>query len=149
MRTYARAQIYYKNYTCTHARVHIDQSNRTTLSARRLQLSWIIIERERGCKITAHLPAFCFARERERGRWLQVYTKLLDPDEFCCQKPTVILSLSPSLAEKLLLVLAVATVPSLALYDSSDDVFELTASNFDSMVINSHYVWVVEFYAPW
>ena len=58
-------------------------------------------------------------------------------------------SLSPSLAERLLLVLAVATVPALALYDSSDDVFELTASNFDSMVINSHYVWVVEFYAPW
>jgi protein disulfide-isomerase A6 len=50
---------------------------------------------------------------------------------------------------QLALFLTVAILPSFALYDSSDDVYELTASNFDSMVINSHYVWVVEFYAPW
>ena len=45
--------------------------------------------------------------------------------------------------------LAAVVLPSLALYDKSDDVFELTADNFDSMVINSEHVWVVEFYAPW
>ncbi|CAI8055677.1 Protein disulfide-isomerase A6 [Geodia barretti] len=50
---------------------------------------------------------------------------------------------------QLALFLTAAILPSFALYDSSDDVYELTASNFDSMVINSHYVWVVEFYAPW
>ena len=47
------------------------------------------------------------------------------------------------------LFLAVAVLPSLALYDKSDDVYELTADNFDSMVLNSEHVWVVEFYAPW
>ncbi|XP_055614434.1 protein disulfide-isomerase A6 homolog [Uranotaenia lowii] len=35
-----------------------------------------------------------------------------------------------------------------ALYSSSDDVVELTASNFDRNVIKSDEVWVVEFYAP-
>jgi len=36
-----------------------------------------------------------------------------------------------------------------ALYDRSDDVVELTASNFNNMVINSDEIWMVEFYAPW
>ena len=36
-----------------------------------------------------------------------------------------------------------------AFYGPSDDVIELTPSNFDSMVVNSGDVWVVEFYAPW
>lgn len=36
-----------------------------------------------------------------------------------------------------------------ALYSSSDDVIELTASNFNKMVIQSDDLWLVEFYAPW
>ncbi|KRX24910.1 Protein disulfide-isomerase A6 [Trichinella nelsoni] len=36
-----------------------------------------------------------------------------------------------------------------ALYDGSSDVVDLTTSNFQSKVINSDSVWVVEFYAPW
>ena len=36
-----------------------------------------------------------------------------------------------------------------ALYDSSDDVYELRADNFQKMVLDSDFVWVVEFYAPW
>lgn len=36
-----------------------------------------------------------------------------------------------------------------ALYDSSDDVVELTAGNFNHKVINSDDIWLVEFYAPW
>jgi len=36
-----------------------------------------------------------------------------------------------------------------ALYDSSDDVVELTASNFNNLVIGGDEVWMVEFYAPW
>lgn len=35
------------------------------------------------------------------------------------------------------------------MYDSSDDVIELTDSNFDRQVANSDGIWVVEFYAPW
>ena len=35
------------------------------------------------------------------------------------------------------------------LYDRYDDVFDLTADNFDAMVLKSDYIWVVEFYAPW
>ena len=38
---------------------------------------------------------------------------------------------------------------ALAMYDSSDDVYELRADNFQQMVINSDFVWIVEFYAPW
>jgi protein disulfide-isomerase A6 len=49
----------------------------------------------------------------------------------------------------LFLLLLVMTSPSYALYDSSDDVVELTPNNFDSMVINSPNIWIVEFYAPW
>jgi len=36
-----------------------------------------------------------------------------------------------------------------ALYSPSDDVVELTAANFNSKVVNSDDVWLVEFYAPW
>merc|ERR1711962_253057 len=36
-----------------------------------------------------------------------------------------------------------------ALYDSSDDVVELTASNFNNLVIGGDEIWMVEFYAPW
>lgn len=35
------------------------------------------------------------------------------------------------------------------LYSSSDDVVELTASNFKSKVLDSDELWFVEFYAPW
>jgi protein disulfide-isomerase A6 len=35
------------------------------------------------------------------------------------------------------------------LYDGSSDVVELTSSNFQSKVIDSDSIWVVEFYAPW
>lgn len=35
-----------------------------------------------------------------------------------------------------------------AMYSPSDDVVELTANNFDRMVVKSDEVWVVEFYAP-
>lgn len=38
--------------------------------------------------------------------------------------------------------------PSFAFYDSGD-VVELTASNFDRLVVRSDEIWVVEFYAPW
>lgn len=36
-----------------------------------------------------------------------------------------------------------------ALYDKSDSVIELTASNFISQVIKDDSTWIVEFYAPW
>lgn len=36
-----------------------------------------------------------------------------------------------------------------ALYSSSDDVIELTTSNFNREVIQSDSLWLVEFYAPW
>lgn len=36
-----------------------------------------------------------------------------------------------------------------ALYSPSDDVYDLTPENFQKMVIDSHFVWIVEFYAPW
>ena len=32
---------------------------------------------------------------------------------------------------------------------SNTDVVELKSSNFDSQVLNSDSVWIVEFYAPW
>lgn len=35
------------------------------------------------------------------------------------------------------------------LYSSSDDVIELTPSNFNQEVIQSGSLWLVEFYAPW
>lgn len=36
-----------------------------------------------------------------------------------------------------------------ALYSPSDDVVQLTQSNFQQKVINSDEVWIVEFFAPW
>ena len=36
-----------------------------------------------------------------------------------------------------------------ALYSPSDDVVELTASNFQREVVQSDDLWLVEFYAPW
>uniref|UniRef100_A0A1A7XKD1 Protein disulfide-isomerase A6 n=1 Tax=Iconisemion striatum TaxID=60296 RepID=A0A1A7XKD1_9TELE len=36
-----------------------------------------------------------------------------------------------------------------AMYSSSDDVIELTSSNFNREVIQSDSLWLVEFYAPW
>lgn len=36
-----------------------------------------------------------------------------------------------------------------ALYDASDDVVELTDSNFQRLVLQGDEVWLVEFYAPW
>lgn len=36
-----------------------------------------------------------------------------------------------------------------ALYDSSDEVVQLTSANFDRLVTNSEHVWIVEFFAPW
>ncbi len=36
-----------------------------------------------------------------------------------------------------------------ALYTPSDDVVELTQSNFKSLVMDSDEIWLVEFYAPW
>ncbi|XP_048781442.2 protein disulfide-isomerase A6-like [Ostrea edulis] len=48
-----------------------------------------------------------------------------------------------------LLVLVVAISSASALYSSSDDVVELTASNFNREVIQSDGLVLVEFYAPW
>lgn len=36
-----------------------------------------------------------------------------------------------------------------AFYDSSDNVVELTESNFKTRVQNDDSIWIVEFYAPW
>jgi len=36
-----------------------------------------------------------------------------------------------------------------ALFSPSDDVVELTAGNFNHLVVNSDDIWLVEFYAPW
>lgn len=38
---------------------------------------------------------------------------------------------------------------TVALYDSSDDVVQLTSTNFERLVTNSDSVWIVEFFAPW
>lgn len=35
------------------------------------------------------------------------------------------------------------------LYSSNSDVIELKPNNFDSLVLNSDNVWIVEFFAPW
>lgn len=54
---------------------------------------------------------------------------------------------------KLSLVVVVGLVGVLGLanclYSPSDEVIELTASNFNSKVIQSSDLWLVEFYAPW
>lgn len=36
-----------------------------------------------------------------------------------------------------------------SLYDGNNDVTELTSANFQSKVIDSDAIWIVEFYAPW
>lgn len=38
---------------------------------------------------------------------------------------------------------------TVALYDSSDDVVQLTSANFDRLVTGSDNVWIIEFFAPW
>ncbi|GMR31744.1 hypothetical protein PMAYCL1PPCAC_01939 [Pristionchus mayeri] len=48
-----------------------------------------------------------------------------------------------------LLLLALFVGATTAMYSKKDDVVELTASNFQSQVINSDEIWIVEFYAPW
>lgn len=37
----------------------------------------------------------------------------------------------------------------LAFYSPSSNVVELNPSNFESKVINSDHIWIVEFFAPW
>ncbi|XP_036329033.1 protein disulfide-isomerase A6 homolog [Rhagoletis pomonella] len=49
----------------------------------------------------------------------------------------------------LLAAAATAPKPASALYSPSDDVVELTPSNFDRLVIQDDAIWVVEFFAPW
>ena len=49
----------------------------------------------------------------------------------------------------LLAALLTVTAGVSALYDSSDDVVELTGGNFNRLVVNSEDIWLVEFYAPW
>lgn len=46
-------------------------------------------------------------------------------------------------------VLALISLSVTALYDSGSKVVQLTAADFESQVINSDEVWIVEFYAPW
>ena len=46
-------------------------------------------------------------------------------------------------------ILGLFIIGASALYDSNDDVVELTASNFKKQVLDSDSVWIVEFYAPW
>lgn len=53
------------------------------------------------------------------------------------------------LSTEVVLLVLVGVAVSTALYSASDDVIELTPKNFDSLVINSQEIWVVEFYAPW
>lgn len=47
------------------------------------------------------------------------------------------------------LLLSMLIVGCYALYSPSDDVYDLTPTNFQQMVLDSHFVWIVEFYAPW
>ncbi|KAK2588722.1 hypothetical protein KPH14_001612 [Odynerus spinipes] len=50
--------------------------------------------------------------------------------------------------QKLLGLLALITGAH-CLYSSNSDVVDLKPSNFDSLVIDSDHIWIVEFYAPW
>lgn len=50
---------------------------------------------------------------------------------------------------ELVVVVILASTAANALYSSGDEVIELTAANFNSKVIQSSDVWLVEFYAPW
>jgi len=47
------------------------------------------------------------------------------------------------------LLIAALVATANGLYDASDDVVELTQSNFNKLVIGSSELWLVEFYAPW
>ncbi|RNA30103.1 disulfide-isomerase A6 [Brachionus plicatilis] len=49
----------------------------------------------------------------------------------------------------LLICLAVIAGQAECLYSASDDVIQLTASDFSSKVLSSSDLWLVEFYAPW
>jgi len=51
--------------------------------------------------------------------------------------------------KSIVVVLLAAVVACSAFYEKSEDVVELTDSNFAQTVIGSDYVWLVEFYAPW
>lgn len=46
-------------------------------------------------------------------------------------------------------VLAVLVTAGKCFYSSTDDVVELTPSNFNKLVLNGDELWIVEFYAPW
>ena len=46
-------------------------------------------------------------------------------------------------------VLACSLFSCQALYDHTDEVYDLSPDNFQKLVIDSHFVWIVEFYAPW
>ena len=48
-----------------------------------------------------------------------------------------------------MILIATLRVAVDALYDSSDDVVDLTANNFRRLVVESDDIWLVEFYAPW
>lgn len=56
-----------------------------------------------------------------------------------------VLSIVPSV----LLLLCASAPHAFAFYSPSDNVVELTPSNFDRLVINDDSIWIVEFYAPW
>lgn len=60
-----------------------------------------------------------------------------------------VISNFPALILVSILGVLLCAAGSLALYDSSSDVVDLTPSNFDRLVTNSDEVWIVEFYAPW
>ena len=71
----------------------------------------------------------------------------------CCFMPNIFRYLDQMVCLGLLLFCVLFSTLAwkgvLAMYDSSDDVYGLRADNFQQMVINSDFVWVVEFYAPW
>ena len=50
---------------------------------------------------------------------------------------------------KALILVLLALTTCAAMYGSGDAVIQLTGKNFDSLVLDSDDVWVVEFYAPW
>merc|ERR1712230_166737 len=58
-------------------------------------------------------------------------------------------SMHPRAAITVFSVLALLCVANANLYDSNPEVVDLTSSNFQSKVMNSEEVWLVEFYAPW
>lgn len=53
------------------------------------------------------------------------------------------------LAISALLLSVLLPSATLAFYSSSDNVVDLTPTNFDRLVVQDDAVWVVEFYAPW